>query len=151
MKSNIVETIAGAFVLLVSLLILIYAYAREHASESKGYNVQAQFERADGLVEGSDVKLGGIKIGKVTHLTLDPKTFYAIAQISLDDHVKLPTDSSATITSESLLGGKYLDIVPGGDDTNLAPGDRIKHTQSAVNIEQLIGQAIFNKDEKKSA
>lgn len=149
MKSNIIEILTGGLVLALASILLFYAYVREHHTKTTGYPLLVSFERVDGLVEGSDVKIGGIKVGKIEKLSLDPQTFSAVATITLRDGVKLPKDSSAAITSESLLGGKYLDLVPGGDEDFLAPGEKIKHSQSSVNLESLIGQAIFSKDEKK--
>lgn len=148
-KTNIIETLLGGAVLIFALCLLIFAYIKNEKSDIKGYIIKAKFDKVDGLVSGADVRMSGIKIGSIENQTLDPQTYLAVVSMSISDHVKIPTDSSASIVSESLLGGKYMDIVPGGDDTFLKPGELVNHTQSAVNFEKLIGQAIFSNKEKK--
>jgi phospholipid/cholesterol/gamma-HCH transport system substrate-binding protein len=106
----------------------------------------------DGLSTGSDVRMSGIKVGTVTSQELDPKNYRAILKISLDEDIDLPDDSSAKITSSSLLGSNYLQLTPGGSEDMLADGGTISYTQGAVNIQDLIAQAIFsssNNDSKK--
>lgn len=151
MRSNIVETLVGLGVLLSALGLLAYAYVYNKHTSQTGYMLKAQFSRVDGLVQGSDIKVGGIKVGKVADQSLDPETFMAIVTLDMAPHVHLPKDSSITVSSESLLGGKFLDITPGGDMDTLQNGDTIEHTQSAVNMESLIGQLIFSKGNEKSA
>jgi phospholipid/cholesterol/gamma-HCH transport system substrate-binding protein len=149
MRGNLVEVIAGALVLLIAGFILFFAYKENHGQEISGYKVTAKFDRADGLVVGSDIKLGGIKIGKVTSLEIDPKIYMAIATLSIVNNVKLPIDSTAAIVSESLLGGKYLSISPGGEEDMLKDGDEIYNAQSALILESLISQLIFSNKEKE--
>lgn len=149
MKINILETVTGAIVVAISSVLLYYGYAQTRNVGEQGYVVVARFNKADGLVEGSDAKIGGIKVGSVSKLKLDPKRYTAIVEISINRDVKLPTDTSAAIISESLLGGKYLDLQPGGDDEMLQEGGEIKHTQSSVILESLIGQLIFSSKEDK--
>ena len=154
MKGNALETIAGALVLGLAAIILAYAYLGQQTSDFKGYPLIVRFEKADGLVEGSDVKVSGIKIGYVETLSMDDITYQAVAKIMVRETVKLPTDTSAAIISESLLGGKYLSLTPGGDEENLEPGAEIGYAQSSVILENLIGQLVFNnkkEDEKNAA
>lgn len=151
MRSNIVETLVGFGVLLAALVLLAYAYIYDKHASQTGYTLKAQFDRVDGLVAGSDIKLGGIKVGKVANQVLDPETFMAVVTLDMVPNVHLPKDSSITVSSESLLGGKFLDITPGGDMNMLQNGDTIEHTQSAVNMESLIGQLIFSKGDDKSS
>lgn len=143
MPRNIVETILGAVVLAVAIGFLIWAYGRSSAGDPGGYALKARFDRVDGLEVGGDVKISGIKIGKVLAQRLDPQTFRAEVTFSVRDGVEIPADSSAAIVSSSLLGGKYLSLVPGGDDKLLADGGEITLTQSSVNIEDLIGRYVF--------
>ena len=152
MKGNVLETLTGALVLAVASAILYFAYEGSNTDDEKGYALSVRFEKADGLVEGSDVKVSGIKVGRVESLSMDTDTYEAVAKIFIKDTVKFPTDTSAAIVSESLLGGKYLSITPGGDDEVLKPGDEIANAQSSVILESLIGQLIFNdKDENKDS
>ena len=150
MRGNVLEILTGAVVLSIAGLILFYAYVGSKTHDSKGYSLVIKFEKVDGLVEGSDVKMGGIKIGYVDTLFMDADTFEAVARIIIKDTIKLPKDSSAAIVSESLFGGKYLSITPGGDEEILKPGAEIVHAHSSIILESLIGQMVFNnKDAKK--
>ena len=144
MKLNIIETLTGAIVIGLSALLLFFGYTSTKQAGGESYTVTARFSKADGLVEGSDVKIAGIKVGGVTKLTLDPQTYSAIVQMRIQNTTKLPTDSSASIISESLLGGKYMDLQPGGDEEMIQDGGTIQHTQSSVILESLIGQLIFS-------
>jgi phospholipid/cholesterol/gamma-HCH transport system substrate-binding protein len=143
MSRNIVETVLGAVVLLVTVAFLGWAYARSDAGDPGGYTIIAQFDRADGLEVGSDVRISGIKVGQILSTSLNPQTFRAEVRFSVRDGIELPSDSSAAVVSASLLGGKYLAVTPGGDEKVLADGGTIQFTQSAVNIEDLIGKYIF--------
>lgn len=149
MKTNVLEVTMGAVILVVFAFCIIFAYSTSQWQPSKGYEVIAKFDRIDGIVRGSDVRLSGVKVGTIKDLHLDPKTYLAVVHLTLEPHVSLPTDSAAEIVSDGLLGGKYLALVPGGEDANIAPGGEIIHTQSAVSLESLIGKFIFNAQEKK--
>ncbi len=152
MRGNLVETIAGGIVLIIACLVLVFAYKENSGQDVSGYNVTAKFDRVDGLAEGSDIKLSGIKIGKVTSLKIDPKIYMAVATLTISDNIKLPIDSSAAIISESLLGGKYLSITPGGEEDMLKEGDEIYNVQSSLILESLISQLIFkDKDKEEKA
>ena len=97
-------------------------------------------DSVEGLNVGSDVRLGGIKVGTVVSQELDPLTYLAVVRIGIAEDVRIPTDSMVQVVSEGLLGGRYMAIVPGAEDAMLGPGGEIRYTQSAVNIEQLIGR-----------
>ena len=143
MPRNIVETLLGAAVLAVALGFLAWAYGNSSAGDPGGYSLHAKFDRIDGLDSGADVKVSGIKVGKVLSQQLDPATYRAEVTFSVRDGVELPADSSAAIVSSGLLGGKYLSLVPGGDEKILQDGQEITLTQSSVNLEDLIGKYIF--------
>ncbi|ABV85144.1 MULTISPECIES: outer membrane lipid asymmetry maintenance protein MlaD [spotted fever group] len=143
MQQNIIETIIGFVVLIIALLFLIFAYKTGSSiTSSKGYQVTAHFQSAEGIVVGSDVMISGIKIGSVKKITLDPNSFYASVYLNINDDVKIPKDSKAQVVTSGLLGGKYISIVPGNDDENLAANEEIKYTQSTINIESLINKII---------
>ena len=144
MPRNIVETLLGAAVLAVALGFLAWAYGNSSAGDPGGYSLHAKFDRIDGLDSGADVKVSGIKVGKVLSQQLDPATYRAEVTFSVRDGVQLPADSSAAIVSSGLLGGKYLSLVPGGDEKILKDGQEITLTQSSVNLEDLIGRYIFS-------
>ncbi|WP_341787071.1 outer membrane lipid asymmetry maintenance protein MlaD [Rickettsia endosymbiont of Cantharis rufa] len=143
MKQNIIETIIGFVVLIIALLFLIFAYkAGSSITSSKGYQVTANFQSAEGIAVGSDVMISGIKIGTVKKIILDPDSFYASVYLNINDDFKIPKDSKAQVVTSGLLGGKYISIVPGNDDENLAANEEIRYTQSAINIESLINKIV---------
>ena len=151
MRGNIIEAVMGAVVLVVAALFLFFAYNTSQLRAVSGYQVSADFERVDGIRQGSDVRISGIKIGSVVNETLDPKTFLATITMSIEPSVKLPDDTVAEVTSAGLLGDKYMSLVPGGSDKDIPPGGKIKYTQSSVSLENLIGQMIFSSPGKKPA
>ena len=144
MSRNIVETLLGAVVLAVALGFLAWAYGRSDAGDPGGYTLRAKFDRVDGLDTGGDVRISGIKVGQVLAQELDPATYRAQVTFSVRNGIELPADSSAAVVSSGLLGGKYLSLVPGGDEKLLADGEEITLTQSSVNLEDLIGRYIFS-------
>ncbi|MGH7094116.1 MAG: outer membrane lipid asymmetry maintenance protein MlaD [Stellaceae bacterium] len=144
MKGNVIEAVMGAVVLLVAAVFLFFAYNTSQVHSVEGYSVNADFQRIDGIRDGGDVRIAGIKVGSVLSETLDPKTFLATIRMSINPSIKLPDDTVAEIVSNGLLGDKYLSLVPGGSDKTIPPGGTIKYTQSSVSLENLIGQMIFS-------
>lgn len=145
MNGNLVETLIGAVVLAVAGFFLAFAYTTAGLGGGvSGYELEARFSRADGLVIGGDVRLSGIKIGSITAQKLDPKTYDAVIVFSVDNRYQLPEDTAVKIASEGLLGGNYLSVEPGGSETMLKPGAAVQYTQGSVNLMDLIGQAIFS-------
>jgi len=139
------EMLTGAGVLAVAALFLFYAVAHGgRGAQPDGIALSARFDRIDGLVNGADVRVAGVKVGSVTSLSIDPQSFNAVVQFRVDRALRLPTDSSAEIASEGLLGGKFVSIVPGGADRVLADGGRITETQGSVSLESLLGRFIFS-------
>lgn len=143
MKRNMIETIVGALVLFVAVFFVHTAINSSGVATDGGYKISASFETIDGIGVGSDVRIGGIKIGTVTSQELDVETYRPQLVFSVRDDIKLPLDSSAGIVSEGLLGGKYVNLIPGGDEEYLADGGAIEYTQGSINIEQLIGKFAF--------
>lgn len=150
MNNNITETIVGAIVLFVAAYFLYYAYGTTQGNSSvqNGYTVVAKFDRVDGLNPGSDVKISGIKVGKVTSFELDPKSFRAVLNLSLRNDIQLPSDTSAEIIGNGLLGEKYVALVPGADDEKIPTNGQIEFTQSSISLESLIGKFMFDSAEK---
>lgn len=145
MKHNMIETLMGAIVIAIAAFFLVFAYSSSRVSADGGYILKVKFDRIDGIKVGSDVSVSGMKVGNVTKISIDPKTYMAHVEISVASDIQLPIDTSAEIISSGLLGDKYIALVPGGDDKNLADGGEIKHAQPAVSLEAMIGQLIFNK------
>lgn len=155
-KSNLIEAVMGAIVLGVAGFFLVFAYSNSHLTAREGYTVTARFDRADGLVVGSDVRLSGVKVGEINTLVLDPKTYQAVVSFHVDQEVQLPLDTIAEVVGTGLIGNKFLALIPGGDEQFIRPGEEIKYTQSSVSLESLIGQFIFsahakNKEETEAS
>lgn len=143
MSRSLVETLLGAAVLAVAIGFVVFAYTRSSVATVSGYEITARFDRVDGLADGADVRIGGIKIGSVIEQRLDPASYRAVLRMSIEESVRLPADSTAAVASEGLLGGKFIDVQPGGADAMLADGGRIEFTQSSLLLEELIGRFAF--------
>jgi phospholipid/cholesterol/gamma-HCH transport system substrate-binding protein len=144
-RHGIAEVVTGALVLLLAAGFLAFAVAHSgNTGVSKGYKLYAGFDHIDGLTQGADVRIAGVKVGSVTRTRVDPKTFLAVVTLSVSDDIHLPKDTSAEITSESLLGGKFLNLSPGGATEDLKPDGTITITQSSISLEQLLGKFIFS-------
>ena len=150
-RHNVAEIVTGAAVLAAAGLFLAFAVAHSGRGNSAGYPLIARFDRIDGLSVGADVRMAGVKVGAVTGARIDPKSYLAEIEFTVVSGLDVPKDSSAEITSDGLLGGKYLSLVPGGDATALKPGQAVTITQSAVSLEQLLGKFIFSVSDMKSA
>jgi len=146
MNSTKFETLVGAIVILAAFGFFIFAAkATGFGGTSGGYHISAQFDNVDGVAIGSDVRVAGIKVGTVVGQHLDPKSYQAQIDMVLQPQVQLADDTSAKITSEGLLGSKFVALDPGGSDTTLKEGSIISYTQGAVDIWSLISQAMFSK------
>lgn len=144
MGRNLIETVMGAVVLLVAAGFLMFAYQSSNLKTVVGYSVKAKFESVAGLALGSDVRVGGIKVGVVSAMDLDPKTYQAVVTMQVSKDTKFPVDSTASVVSDGLLGSKYIKIDVGGEDEMLAENGVIQFTQSSVNLEELIGKMVFS-------
>jgi phospholipid/cholesterol/gamma-HCH transport system substrate-binding protein len=142
-QRNGAELFAGAVVLAVAFGFLWYALANTGRSVGGGYTLHAKFDAIDGLTVGSDVRLAGVKVGSVTSARIDPESYRAVVEFTVADAIKLPKDSDASVTSDGLLGGKYLSLEPGGDTAMLAQGGEITLTQPSISIEKLLGKFIM--------
>ncbi len=138
------EIAAGAAVLAVAAGFLVYAVASTGRGRVGGYTLHAAFDNVGGIATGSDVRVAGLKVGSVTGLAIDPRSYQALATFTVQSDIKLSADSSATIATGGLLGGNFISLATGGDDKMLPDGGTITVTQSAVNLEDLLGKFIFN-------
>lgn len=144
MSRNVIETVMGAVVLAVAAFFLVFAYSSVSVGRVEGYEVVARFASVGGLQNGSDVRISGVRVGTVVSQELDPATYLAEVRMSIDPSIELPTDTAAIIASESLLGGNYMSLSPGGAAEMIPPGGAIQFTQSTPGIEQLLGQVIYS-------
>jgi phospholipid/cholesterol/gamma-HCH transport system substrate-binding protein len=148
MNRKSIEILVGMFVLLGLVGLLFLALKAANLATFGGndtYTVTARFDNIGGLKVRAPVRSAGVTVGRVTAIGLDSKTFQGIVTLDIDRSFQFPRDSSAKILTSGLLGDQYVGIEPGGDDKNLAPGQMITQTQSAVVLENLIGQFLFNK------
>jgi phospholipid/cholesterol/gamma-HCH transport system substrate-binding protein len=144
MKRNVIETVLGAVVIAVAAIFLTFSYSSANVGSGDGYEVKARFSSIGGLNIGDKVVISGVKVGSVTDVVLDEKTFLAIVTMDVAHGVNLPDDTAAFISSESLLGGLYLQLEPGASEDMIEEGDFIQYTQAPQNLEQLLGQFIFS-------
>lgn len=150
MGRSVFETVLGAVVLAIAFLFLSFAYSSSNLQKVAGYNVIANFPMVDGLKDGIDVKINGVKVGSITdlHLITDPgpNQYLVRVAMSIDPSIRLPTDTMALIATESLLGGKYMSLEPGVEDDYIKTDGtgRITRTQAPMRLDDLIGQLIYS-------
>ena len=143
-----IETLVGLFVLLGMLGLVFLALKAANLTSFGGgdtYSLTAKFDNIGGLKPRAAVRSAGVTVGRVASITLDAKTYQGVVRLEIDKGVQFPKDSQARILTAGLLGDQYVGIEPGGDDKNLQPGDTIAQTQSAVVLENLIGQFLTGK------
>lgn len=143
-KRSAAEVAAGLVVLIAAAGFMAYAAVNTGRGTTGGTQLSARFQNVGGINSGADVRIGGVKVGSVSGTTIDPQSFQALVHFTLESDIKLPDDSSASITSGSLLGGSFLTLSPGGSEKILGNGGVITITQSASNLEDLLGKFIFN-------
>mgnify|MGYP001372251980 FL=1 len=146
MQRNMLETVMGAIVLLIAAGFFSLAYEAANIRDTDGYELAAEFGATGGLSVGDDVRISGIKVGRIARQELDPVTYAARIVISLDEQIRIPADSSARITAASLLGGIYLELIPGADEEMMQPGEVIYNTLDPVSLTDLLGKAVFSAD-----
>jgi len=148
MGKKSIETLVGLFVLLGMLGFVFLALKSANLGSISGsdtYTLVARFDNVGGLKPRAPVRSAGVNVGRVTAITLDGKTFQGVVSLDIDRRFQFPKDSAAKILTSGLLGDQYVGIEPGGDEKNLAAGDNIAQTQSAVVLENLIGQFLTGK------
>jgi phospholipid/cholesterol/gamma-HCH transport system substrate-binding protein len=153
MGKRSIETLVGVFVLLGMLGLVFLAMKAANLGSVGGgdtYRVLARFENIGGLKVRAPVRTAGVTVGRVTSIALDAKTYQGVVSMEIDRGFQFPKDSAAKILTAGLLGDQYVGLEPGGDDKYLAPGDTVPQTQSAVVLENLIGQFLSGRVEGSS-
>lgn len=143
LKDNVAEALIGLLVVLLAVGFVAFAWARTGAGEgSDGTELLARFPNIGGVTLGTDVKVSGVKVGKVVALELDPTSYQAVLRLSVDRGLSLPVDSSAAISSEGLLGGNFIALTPGAETQMLKSGGEIVETSGAPDLMGLIGSVV---------
>lgn len=147
MSNSKTETAVGGIVLLAAIGFLIYIMnATGGATGNGGLNLTASFRSADGITSGTDVRMAGVKVGTVTNLRLDPESFRAELTLSLRDDLKIPDDSGVAVSQEGLLGGSFVEILPGGSDFAMEEGGEFLDTQGSVSLVSLLLKFVSGGD-----
>lgn len=146
--SHTTEVITGSVVLAAAAGFFLYAgqiVGLSGGGDSHSYS--ASFRTADGISVGTDVRLGGVKVGTVTGIDLNPETYRAETAFTVKSDVALPDDTAIIISSEGLLGGSYVELLPGGSPFNLEPGAEIEDTQGSVSLVQLLMKFVAGSED----
>ncbi|MCI2393997.1 outer membrane lipid asymmetry maintenance protein MlaD [Aliiroseovarius sediminis] len=146
--SHTTEVVTGSMVLAAAVGFFLYAGQIVGLSGSgDSHSYSASFRTADGISVGTDVRLGGVKVGAVTGINLNPETFRAVTSFTVKSDVALPEDTAALVSSEGLLGGSYVELLPGGSPFNLEPGSEIEDTQGSVSLVQLLMKFVAGSED----
>ena len=148
MRYSSIEILMGAVVLVTAIFFLILGMQSIDKNQTDGYNISLIFGSSAGLKNGDDVKISGINVGKITKLELNQEDYNAKVKIIVNNDIKIPDDSSAKIASSSLLGGNFLDIIPGSSEQNLGPNDVIYDTTDTLSFTDMLGKFIFSGNKK---
>lgn len=143
MKRNPIETIMGAVVLAVAGFFLFFAYSSADKGVVKGYEVSANFFKAGGIEDGSDVMISGIKVGSVVSQKMNTEDYTAELTLSIKPEIKLPVDTVAAIGSSSLMGGKHIKLKPGASKEYIKAGGTIQRTEDYKSLEDSVSEIIF--------
>ena len=139
MSNSKIETAVGGIVLLAAIGFILYvANATNSVGGNNGLTLKASFRSADGIAAGTDVRMAGVKIGTVTDMRLDPESFRAEVKFSLRENLKIPDDSGVAVSQDGLLGGSFVEIIPGGSEFKLQDGEEFLDTQGSVSLVSLL-------------
>lgn len=147
LKRSTLEIVMGLVVLAGAAIFAGLVYQASDIKSADGYLLHAEFGTTGGLSVGDEVRLSGIKIGQIVGQSLDPVTYAARIDMRIDEAVKLPSDSSARITAASLLGGNFLELLPGASDDMMPEGTVIFDTRDPVSLSDLLGKIVFQGNE----
>jgi phospholipid/cholesterol/gamma-HCH transport system substrate-binding protein len=148
MRYSLIEILMGAIVLIIAISFLSLGMQSINNNQKVGYNISLIFGSSAGLKNGDNVKISGINVGKIISLDLDLEDYNAKVDIKLNKNIKIPDDSSARITSSTLLGGNFVDIIPGVSDTYMKSNDIIYDTSDPVSFTDMLGKVIYSGNNK---
>ena len=148
MRYSLIEILMGAIVLTIAIGFLSLGMQSINSNQKVGYDISLIFGSSAGLKNGDNVKISGINVGKIINLDLNLDDYNAKVAIKLNQNIKIPDDSSARITSTSLLGGNFIDIIPGVSDTYMKPNESIYNTSDPVSFTDMLGKVIYSGNKK---
>lgn len=149
MNRSLVETFLGVLVVAVAVGFFIFALQATEVGAVDGYGLKARFLKVGGLEVGSDVRISGVKVGTVTDRRLDTESFEAVVLFTVSADLRLPTDTQAVVTSEGLLGNKYLRLIPGSATDIVVRGGEITQTRDYRTLEDTVSEIIFLATDRK--
>lgn len=150
MKSRLgIDTLVGIFMIagFACAIYLAVKLGDIPLFSNPTYEITALFSSTSGLKKDAQVEISGVKIGKVTYIGLDPNTYSSLIKMSIDNDIKLPDDTIASIKTAGIIGDKYVELKPGASDHYLKPGDKIRDTEGSLDLEGLVSKYIFEKKE----
>jgi phospholipid/cholesterol/gamma-HCH transport system substrate-binding protein len=150
MKNNVFETIVGTLVLLIAFIFFWFAISLSKNSKDidNGYVLVAEFNNIGDLTIGSDVKISGVKIGSVAEIKLNKENYNAVVVLNIQKDINIPIDSIFKISSNGLMGGKFINVKIGGDESFLNNKSTAEYTESNIDLEDLISRFVFSNDKK---
>ena len=152
MQRNVLETVMGAVVLLAAAAFLFIVYNASGVKQaSNGYHLVMRLDQGGSLSPGTDVRAAGVKVGSVVSQEFDAKNFQAVITLDISGDVQLPTDSSANVDQDGLLGNPYVNLQLGADDTMMKDGDTFRHATGVLSLGKLIAMALSGGDKKEEA
>ncbi|MFQ5955769.1 MAG: MlaD family protein [Kiloniellales bacterium] len=143
MNKTLVESVIGGTVVLAALVFLYLAYTTARFEAAEGYPLEALFFKVGGLQQGNEVRIGGVKVGTVSSVRIDPETYDTVVRFTVSSKLRLPVDTVAAIAGEGIFGGRYVLLEPGRETAVLKPGDTFERVRDSASLEDLIGEAIF--------
>lgn len=152
MKTELLHTYVGALVACAGIIVIAYSYLSDgRETVDDGYVLTARFKAIDGISEGADVLLAGIKIGQVTKQWFESDSNSAMINMQIDTQYEIPYDSAAMILSDGIFGSKYVKVSPGGEYDMLANGDEFEFVQDSIIFEELLEKIVVSSESKRVA
>ncbi|MCC6471499.1 MAG: outer membrane lipid asymmetry maintenance protein MlaD [Alphaproteobacteria bacterium] len=142
MKRITLEILVGALVVLIGFGFVQYAYSGKQVKTVAGYTLTARFGKVGTIQVGAPVRIAGVTVGRIAQMSLDRANYQVVMDMTIQPDLKLPADTKASITTDGLLGGKYVKLMPGQATDMLKPGARIAETKDAVSLEDLVGKIV---------
>lgn len=149
MQKNHIESVLGFFVVVLTVSLLWFFFkTSDQQSNAEYVKVTAFFQAVSGVTKGTDVKLGGVKVGKIINVYLDQDTLNPVLEIGLDKIYNIPADSSFAVKSEGIMGGKFVSVEIGTSDQKISEGQVFYNNQSSLDLESIVSQIVFGSEKK---